>query len=135
MSLIAVFFYSGETPKANTHARSDTHSLRTLGRIPVLSGCCGTSALSKPRHNPSHGSGHSVRSQFTVRLSTVYWPSFHCGLNAPQDRFICISSQGSFITSLYAKKASDLPKMSAVGGVRPTRVLQFTQWVLEEFHK
>lgn len=52
--------------KAQTHTH--THSLRTLGQIPVLSGCCGTFELSKPHHNPSHGSGCSVKSQFTVRL-------------------------------------------------------------------
>lgn len=77
-----LLWHSWGTPEANTHTHTNIHSLRTLGQIPVLSGCCGTSELSKPHHNPSHGSGRSVRSQFTVRLPK----------EKTSERLICIYS-------------------------------------------
>lgn len=107
-------WHSWETPEAKrsskTHSHTHTRSLRTLGQIPVLSGCCGTPELSKPHHNPSHGSGHGVRSQFTVRLSTGLKPQW---LDLKKKKN-CISSAGSFFSSLLGEE-SDLPKMSTLG--------------------
>ena len=68
MSLISVFFNSdthekhlrqkNSPPDTHTHTHTHTHApLRTFGQIPVLSGCCGTPELSKPRHNPLMGQG------------------------------------------------------------------------------
>ena len=86
--------------QTHTHTHTYTYSFGTTGKIPVLSGYCGTLELSKLHHNPSHGSGHSVRTQFTVCLSTIYWPCPDCGLK---------NQRAGVLSGLTNKKTQHIP--------------------------
>lgn len=120
MSLMYVFFYPDPQEKHLRQKKGSNtyiHSLKTLGQIPVLSGCCGTPELSKLHHNPSHGSGCSVKTQFTVRRLSVYWPEPHCGLNTHRrdllNHLFC-GSPGSSNTIVQWGKAVILLKTQSV---------------------